>query len=133
MLSRETILGLYEKMLLARRFEERMADLFAEGFIPGAVHLGIGQEAFAVGGVAPLKKEDYLLYSHRGFAHLIAKGMTPKEILAEYMGKKIGCSHGIGGTHLANMGLGVAGVSGEAVKKFDFSRHPGENRGPVSS
>jgi TPP-dependent pyruvate/acetoin dehydrogenase alpha subunit len=50
MVSKETIFSLYEKMLLARRFEERMADLFEEGFIPGALHLGIGQEAFAVGG-----------------------------------------------------------------------------------
>lgn len=109
---KELMLDLYEKMLLARRFEERIVDLFQEGLIPGAVHLGIGQEAFAIGAVAPLRKDDYLLFSHRGFAHCIAKGMPPKEILAEYMGKKTGCSKGRGGVHLADMNIGIPGISG---------------------
>jgi len=112
MASKELLLGLYEKMLLARRFEERMVSLFQEGLIPGAVHLGIGQEAFAVGAVAPLRKDDYLLFSHRGFAHCIAKGMTPREVLAEYMGRKTGCAGGQGGVHLADMRLGIPGISG---------------------
>jgi len=112
MITKGLTLKLYETMLLARRFEKRMAELFQEGDIPGAIHLGIGQEAFAVGAVAPLRPDDILLYSHRGFAHCLGKGMSPQEILAEYMGRKAGCSNGQGGVHLANMNLGVAGVSG---------------------
>ncbi len=103
---------LYEKMLLARRFEERMGEIFQEGLIPGAVHLGIGQEGFAVGAVAALRRDDYMILSHRGFAHCIAKGIPPREILAEYMGRKTGCSRGQGGAHLARLDRGVPGASG---------------------
>jgi len=111
-LEKELLMDLYEKMLLTRRFEERVVELFKQGMIPGAVHLGIGHEAFSVGAIAPLRKDDYLLISHRGFGHSIAKGIPPGHILAEYMGKATGCSRGLGGAHLADRTVGIAGVSG---------------------
>jgi len=112
MLQREILLDLYEKMLLTRRFEERLVEVYQQGLIPGALHLGIGQEGFSVGAIAPLDQEDYLLISHRGFGHSIAKGIPPARILAEYMGKKTGCSHGLGCAHLADITMGIPGVSG---------------------
>jgi TPP-dependent pyruvate/acetoin dehydrogenase alpha subunit len=111
-LEKELLTDLYEKMLLTRRFEERVVELFKQGMIPGAVHLGIGHEAFSVGAIAPLRKDDYLLISHRGFGHSIAKGIPPGRILAEYMGKATGCSHGLGCAHLADRTVGMPGVSG---------------------
>lgn len=112
MLKKEILMDLYEKMLLTRRFEERVVELFEQGMIPGAVHLGIGHEAFSVGTIAPLRKDDYLLISHRGFGHSIAKGLPLGRILAEYMGKATGCSRGLGCAHLAARTVGIVGVSG---------------------
>ena len=45
----EQVLDLYRRMLRIRRAEERLARLFADGEIPGFIHLSIGQEAVAVG------------------------------------------------------------------------------------
>ena len=112
MLGKELLVDLYEKMLLTRRFEERVVEVYKQGLIPGALHLGIGHEAFSVGAIAPLNKDDYLLISHRGFGHSIAKGISPARILAEYMGKKTGCSRGLGCAHLADRTVGIPGVSG---------------------
>ena len=112
MLQKELLIDLYRKMLLTRRFEERFAQIFQKGMIPGAVHLGIGQEAFSIGAIAPLRKDDYLLISHRGFGHSIAKGIPPDRILAEYMGKRTGCCRGLGCAHMADRTVGVMGVSG---------------------
>jgi TPP-dependent pyruvate/acetoin dehydrogenase alpha subunit len=106
------LIDLYKTMLLVRRFEEKMVELYEEGYIPGALHLGIGHEALSVGACAPLREDDYLLFSHRGFGHCIAKGMPPGKILAEFMGKRSGCSGGKGGVHLADYSLGILGISG---------------------
>jgi TPP-dependent pyruvate/acetoin dehydrogenase alpha subunit len=66
-------------MLRIRRFEERARELYAAGRIPGFIHLSIGQEAVAAGVCAPLRRDDYLLSTHRGHGHLIAKGGSPPQ------------------------------------------------------
>jgi len=53
--SREELLGLYERILLIRRTEERLRAGAAAGKLPGAVHLYIGEEAVAVGVCAHLE------------------------------------------------------------------------------
>lgn len=111
-LDRKLAIELYRKMVLVRRAEQRWIELWERGLIPGAVHSGIGQEALSVGIVAPLRRDDYLLFSHRGIGHCIAKGMRPGRIFAEFMGRYGGCSRGKGGAHLSDDSLGILGLSG---------------------
>src|SRR4028118_309679 len=65
-------------MLLIRRFEERLDDLFASGVIKGTSHLYAGQEAVAVGVCAALRRDDYITYTHRGHGPVMARGGDAK-------------------------------------------------------
>ncbi len=85
-------------MLLIRYFEEKIDWLFSRNMLPGTAHLCIGQEAVAVGAIAAANKEDYVISTHRGHGHLLAKGADPKRLFCEIMGKEPGYCKGIGGT-----------------------------------
>ena len=74
---------LYRRMLLARRFDERVLDLRIADVIEGVVHPAFGQEAVAVGACAPLRPSDRITSTHRGHAHTIAKGGDPARMMAE--------------------------------------------------
>jgi pyruvate dehydrogenase E1 component alpha subunit len=89
---------LYGQMLLIRRVEEESARGYAEGKIGGFLHLYIGQEAVAVGALAALKPDDYVITTYRDHGIALAKGMSPRALLAELYGKSTGCSHGLGGS-----------------------------------
>jgi pyruvate dehydrogenase E1 component alpha subunit len=78
---------MYADMLRVRLFEERVRELFAGGRIPGFLHTSVGQEAVAVGVAAALRPDDYVLSTHRGHGHLIAKGGSLRGLLAELYGK----------------------------------------------
>ncbi|MDG6995516.1 MAG: thiamine pyrophosphate-dependent dehydrogenase E1 component subunit alpha [Nitrososphaerota archaeon] len=104
----DTLVRLYEKMVLLRRFEEKVAEVYMAGLIPGLAHPYIGEEAVAVGICDVLRQTDYIISNHRGHGHSIAKGIDPREIMAELMGKKTGVVGGLGGSmHAADMEKGV--------------------------
>jgi pyruvate dehydrogenase E1 component alpha subunit len=104
---------MFNQMLLIRRFEERVKELYNEGRIVGAIHLYIGQEAVAVGVCQTLKKRDYVFSTHRGHGHAIAKGCSLNRIMAELMGKETGLSKGHGGSmHLYDPARGLMGGNG---------------------
>ena len=110
---REELLGMYGQMLLIRRFEERIDALFAEGVLMGTCHLGIGQEAVAVGTAHALRPDDYVSSTHRGHGHFLAKGGDPGRIMAEMFGKAPGYSGGRGGSqHMACLAIGFLGSNG---------------------
>ncbi len=112
-ISPETRLHLYREMLLVRRCEEVLAKTYAAGLIPGACHTYIGQEAVAVGVCAHLRTEDMVFSTHRGHGHALAKGVPPREVVAELLGKATGCSRGRGGSmHLFAPEVGLMGTSG---------------------
>lgn len=114
-LSREQMLNLYRKMVTIRLFEEKIIDLYARGFIPGLVHLYIGEEAVAAGVCANLRKDDYITSTHRGHGHVIAKCAELKYMMAELFGKKTGYCKGKGGSmHIADIDIGVLGANGIA-------------------
>ena len=99
---------LYRKMILLRRFEERVSEVYMAGLIPGLAHPYVGQEAVATGICDPLNQDDLIISNHRGHGHSIAKGIEPREIMAELMGKKTGVVGGIGGSmHSADLSKGV--------------------------
>jgi pyruvate dehydrogenase E1 component alpha subunit len=102
-LSRKELLALYRQMVLIRRFEEKAAELYAEGKIGGFLHLYIGQEAIAVGGCKALRPTDHLFTAYRAHGWAIARGLDPKAVMAELLGKATGVSGGKGGSmHLAS-------------------------------
>jgi len=90
-------------MVLIRRFEEKSAELYAEGKIGGFLHLYIGEEAIAVGGCQALRATDHMFTAYRDHGWAIARGLDPKAVMAELLGKATGVSGGKGGSmHLAS-------------------------------
>ncbi|MDQ2052188.1 thiamine pyrophosphate-dependent dehydrogenase E1 component subunit alpha [Natronolimnohabitans sp. A-GB9] len=101
------------RMLLIRAFDEEAGDRFADGEIPGFVHLYIGEEAVGVGTCAALDPDDYIASTHRGHGHCIAKGLDPKYMMAELYGKAEGYCNGKGGSmHIADVDAGMLGANG---------------------
>jgi pyruvate dehydrogenase E1 component alpha subunit len=100
-------------MLLQRRFEERCAEAYALGKIGGFCHLYIGQEAISTGTMSVLRPDDYVVTSYRDHGQAIARGMTPRAVMAELFGRITGCSKGKGGSmHLFDKSVGFLGGHG---------------------
>ena len=101
------------RMLLIRAFDSTAADAFADGEIPGFVHLYIGEEAVGVGACSALDEDDYITSTHRGHGHCIAKGLDPEYMMAELFGKRDGYCNGKGGSmHIADVDAGMLGANG---------------------
>ncbi|HZU82594.1 MAG TPA: thiamine pyrophosphate-dependent enzyme, partial [Polyangiaceae bacterium] len=96
--SSDHLAHLYREMLLIRRVEEESARAYAEGKIGGFLHLYIGQEAVAVGALAAIRPDDYVITTYRDHGIALAKGMSARALLAELFGKATGCSKGLGGS-----------------------------------
>ncbi len=112
-LDRETLRTALHRMHLIRKFEEVAEASYARGLIHGTMHLSIGQEASAVGSILALRADDYILSTHRGHGHCIAKGGDPARMLAEFFGKENGYCHGRGGSmHIADVEGGNLGANG---------------------
>jgi TPP-dependent pyruvate/acetoin dehydrogenase alpha subunit len=110
---KEKLIWMYRTMERHREFEERVAEEFDAGNIPGFVHLSQGQEAIAAGAMAAIQKDDYIITTHRGHGELLAKGGKPNEMMAELYGKKTGVMKGKGGSmHFADPSIGDIGADG---------------------
>lgn len=102
-----------EKMWKIRIFEETVQELYEAGELHGTMHLCIGQEATAVGGVGSLKATDWLVSTHRNHGHSLTKGTAMYEMFAELLGKKAGTNKGKGGSmHIADLAVGNLGSNG---------------------
>ena len=112
-ISNEQMKDMYVKMRRIRDFESTAAKLFAEGKIPGFVHLYLGEEAVATGACATLRDDDYIGSTHRGHGHLVARGADLNRMMAEILGKETGYSKGKGGSmHIMAMDKGILGANG---------------------
>ena len=97
-------------MCFLRHFEERADSLYRQGLIHGPVHLGLGQEAVAVGAASVLRPDDYSLGTYRGHAHALARGAPPDAVLAELLGREGGICGGKGGSmHITSVEHGYYG------------------------
>lgn len=109
----EKVMDIYERVLRIRRFEEQVGRLFAQGQLPGLVHLYIGAEAVGAGVCAALRDDDYIVSTHRGHGHVIAKGGDMARMMAELFGKVTGYCKGKGGSqHIADFSIGMLGACG---------------------
>jgi 2-oxoisovalerate dehydrogenase E1 component len=112
-LHRNESLALYRAMLVIRRTEEQLVKLYAAGKIYGGCHTYIGEEAVASGVCGHLRPDDVVFSTHRGHGHALAKGIPPRELMAELLGRATGCSGGRGGSmHLFKPEIGFMGSSG---------------------
>jgi TPP-dependent pyruvate/acetoin dehydrogenase alpha subunit len=106
--STDFLLGLYRKMLLIRKFEDRVKFLFLEGVMPGTIHQYQGEEACAVGVCACLQPGDIVTSTHRPHGHALARGLSVQEMMDELFGKVSGCCKGKGGSmHMGNFDKGM--------------------------
>lgn len=112
-LSREALTRAYRQMKTIRMFEERLHDEIALGEIAGFTHLYAGQEACAVGVCEHLGPTDYIISTHRGHGHCIAKGCDVIAMMKEIYGSSEGlCKGKSGSMHIADVGVGMLGANG---------------------
>jgi acetoin:2,6-dichlorophenolindophenol oxidoreductase subunit alpha len=113
MVEKDILLKMFYLMVKIRRVEERLMDIFAQGKIPGFIHVGIGQEAVPVGVCSCLQPEDFVSNTHRGHGQALAKGIDLRRFMAEIFGRKDGYCHGKAGSmHIASKESGVIGSNG---------------------
>ena len=109
----DTYAELYRRMLLIRRFEDRVQSLFLRGEVYGTTHLYSGQEAVAVGFASALGPDDRVACTYRGHGHLLAMGTDPEGLLAELLGRETGVNGGRAGSmNVVDPEHGVLGCYG---------------------
>jgi pyruvate dehydrogenase E1 component alpha subunit len=112
-LSKNAAHKLLLQMHIIRAFEEQADKSYIEGKVHGTIHVSIGQEASSVGSISTLNPDDYILSTHRGHGHSLAKGADPKRMMAELFGKEAGYCQGRGGSmHIADIAGGNLGANG---------------------
>jgi len=110
---RNEAIALYSTILTIREAELRLGALFADGEVPGFIHLSVGQEAVPVGIMSALEPHDTIASNHRGHGHAIAKGVDLKRLFQEIMAKDEGYCRGRGGSmHVADADVGMLGANG---------------------
>jgi pyruvate dehydrogenase E1 component alpha subunit len=113
MYSKEFLASLYKMLYMIRAFETRCIQLYRQGLIRGYFHPYLGEEAIAAGACAALRPQDYIVSTHRGHGHCIARGGEIKRMLAEVFGKETGYCGGRGGSmHIADIATGNIGANG---------------------
>jgi pyruvate dehydrogenase E1 component alpha subunit len=106
------LIEMYTSMLKIRYFEEKVFELYGQNLVPGTIHLYAGEEAVAVGVCSSLHLDDYIISTHRGHGHCIAKGADLGKTMAEILGKKTGYCKGKGGSmHIADFDIGMLGAT----------------------
>ena len=104
---------LYKTLYTIRLFETSCIQLYRQGLIRGYLHPYLGEEAIATGVCAALREEDYIVSTHRGHGHCIARGGELKRMVAEMAGRETGYCRGRGGSmHIADIASGNLGANG---------------------
>lgn len=112
-ISTDLVKRMYELTYTIRRFELRSIEQYRLGNIRGYFHPYLGEEGIAVGAISALKPDDYIISTHRGHGHAIAKGHDIKLMFAELFGKSTGYCKGLGGSmHISSRALYNLGANG---------------------
>ncbi len=93
-LTQDAFLAMYYYLRLTRALEERLGVLYRQGKILGGVYLSTGQEAVSVGAAFALAPNDVIVPSHRDLGAHLVRGIEPREVLAQYLGRVGGPSRG---------------------------------------
>ncbi len=97
-MDKKLMVDLLYQMLLIRRFEEKAAEMYAQGKIGGFLHLDVGMEASCVGAISVLRPDDYVIAGYREHGHCLARGSDPRRAMAELFGRIDGLCKGKGGS-----------------------------------
>jgi len=112
-LSGDQLLEMYRQMWRIRFFEQAVVDLYKQGLVRGSAHPYSGMEAVAVGACAAIRDTDLITSTHRGHGHGLAKGLDPRLMMAEILGKAAGYCKGKGGSmHVTSPSHGMLGADG---------------------
>jgi TPP-dependent pyruvate/acetoin dehydrogenase alpha subunit len=111
---RRTLFEIYRVMFLAQAWEQTLLRLMDENLAPALYHPGRGSEGTEVAATMALEKTDYLLYDHRGVAHIVAKGVDLAAMFGDFLGNELGTTRGMGAgiVHIVDPDRGVIGQSG---------------------
>jgi TPP-dependent pyruvate/acetoin dehydrogenase alpha subunit len=121
-LSPAMLLQLYTDMLRIRRFEETAIYHSTTGDLYGALHVCIGEEATPVGVCSALRRDDFIVSTHRGHGHCLAKGARMDRMFAELFGRADGYCAGKGGSqHIADFSVGMLGANGIVGSSFGIA------------
>ena len=113
MATNDLLTRMFRQMYTIRVFETQCIKLYRSGDIRGYFHPYLGEEAIAVGVCAALRPQDYIVSTHRGHGHCIARGAQVDRMVAELLGKKTGYCRGMGGSmHIADVSTGNLGANG---------------------
>lgn len=110
--TKDELLHMYRIMRLTRTFENRLAALYRQGQIIGAVYLGTGQEALATGVASVMAKGDVFSTVSRDLAAWFYRGVEPKHVVARWLGKDVPPSHG------RDLGLFLADLRNYGIAPF---------------
>ncbi|HSW50493.1 MAG TPA: thiamine pyrophosphate-dependent dehydrogenase E1 component subunit alpha [Bryobacteraceae bacterium] len=99
-------------MILMREIEDRIEKkLYRQGKIVGGVYVGLGQEAICVGAGLAAAPDDILFPCHRDLGLYLIRGVLPRQVLAQYMGRVGGLTRGKDGNmHMGDVGLKIAAI-----------------------
>jgi pyruvate dehydrogenase E1 component alpha subunit len=109
-IKRADLLQMYYYLRLTRTLEERITALYRQGRIVGGVYTSHGMEAIAVGYASALEPTDVIAPFHRDMGAFLIRGITPGEMIAQYLGKRTGPTKGKdGNVHIGDLKRGVIG------------------------
>ncbi len=99
-------------MSMMREMEDRIErKLYRQGKVLGGVYVGRGQEAIPVGTALLATEDDVLLPSHRDMAAFLIRGVPPRRIFAQYMGRMDGLTRGRDGNmHMGDLNKGLISI-----------------------
>jgi pyruvate dehydrogenase E1 component alpha subunit len=107
---RADLLQMYYYLRLTRTLEDRITALYRQGRIVGGVYTSTGMEAIAVGYASALERDDVIAPCHRDMGAFLVRGITPGEVVAQYLGKRAGPAKGKdGNVHIGDLKRGVIG------------------------
>ena len=121
--TKKDLLKLYRNLVLAQAYDQFCIRMAMQGKLLSFYHSSAGGEAPGVGGTTFLRPDD-VIYRHlrgHGVPHMIGKGASVPEYLAEHCGKVTGCSKGLGGIHPSYPELGIFGTGATLGSQFPLS------------
>lgn len=86
-LSKQQVIEIYRWMLLNRRMETALENLYKQGKVVGGVYFGLGQEGCSCASAYALKKDEWLGPMIRNQGALLVRGFSPADIMMQYMAK----------------------------------------------
>ena len=116
---RDTLHQLYYYLKLTRHLEERITSLYRQGKIVGGAWTSNGTEAISVGYSYALEKDDVTAPYFRDMGVFLVRGITPRRIMAQYLGRKTGVTGGKdGNVHIGDINCGSFGFPSHLADNY---------------